>query len=373
MVWQLSILFLSLDVMLGLGFYFTNPDVAIVYLIGFFFIAPMVLYLYKTKNSTPFFYLFSYTIAILCHITFFTLPDTDSYANMIWITDCVIFMFIGSNRLQSWIFVILNIIGIILYSLFGLKAHFEQYVVDNSPQRYLEVLELIIGFIVMGFLMNKYITFQNQANNELEEVNDILHQNKDDINILNKEIHHRVKNNLQVIISLLKLQRDDLKSEEAKSSFADAINRMLSISLIHTNLYDKNEVSHIDITRYINDLANDLIRSSTIESNVALKLQSSIKEIDLNTIVPFGLILNELITNSFKYTFNNANAGIIEIGLHYNNDNEIVFEYNDHGTWKESDSARVGFGTELISLLTKQLNGTLNKEGNKYTFKLKPL
>ena len=122
--------------------------------------------------------------------------------------------------------------------------------------------------------------------------------------VLLKEIHHRVKNNLQIITSLLNLQSQSIPDEENKSIFRDSQNRIKSMALVHEKLYQSADLSKIDLNEYVKNLS-DYVKDtySAINKNVKLELQITQIELQVDTIVPLGLILNELISNSFKYAF----------------------------------------------------------------------
>jgi two-component sensor histidine kinase len=231
--------------------------------------------------------------------------------------------------------------------------------------------------------MYQFISFQNfseaklrKANIELANQNAvILAKNNENITLI-KEIHHRVKNNLQIIISLLRLQQSEIVNEEARSNFTEAINRVMVMSSIHQRLYQEKEVSRIDLKSYLSDLAEDLKMIFQTEKKIDVHITSTYGEIDLKTLVPLGLLLNELISNSYKYAFNAVAEGEIKID-HCENQDKFDLIYSDNGTWREQESNRASFGLDLINILSEQLNGsfafTTNETGTRYHFSLSKL
>ncbi|MGA9382063.1 MAG: PAS domain S-box protein, partial [Phormidium sp.] len=151
--------------------------------------------------------------------------------------------------------------------------------------------------------------------------------------ILLKEIHHRVKNNLQVISSLLKLQSSYIKDEEALALFTESYNRVRSMALIHEKLYQSKGLARIDAVDYILDLTDNLFRSYNVAtSSVKLNLQVEHIELDIDTAIPCGLIINELVSNSLKYAFIPKEKGELFIKFSQQEErNEITLVISDNG------------------------------------------
>lgn len=142
--------------------------------------------------------------------------------------------------------------------------------------------------------------------------------------VLLKEIHHRVKNNMQVISSLLKLQAGTLKDENLIEILKESQNRIKAMSLIHEKLYRSEDIANIDFGDYIKNLANDLFRFYNISTaKIKLKMDAGDVFINIDTAIPCGLIINELISNSLKYAFPEGKEGEIKISLHKITDMEL--------------------------------------------------
>ncbi|NEP39270.1 MAG: PAS domain S-box protein [Okeania sp. SIO2H7] len=181
--------------------------------------------------------------------------------------------------------------------------------------------------------------------------------------VLLKEIHHRVKNNLYVISNLLDLQSDTVADERIQTLFADSQNRIQTMALIHEQLYQSDNLAKINFGDYITNLVNNLL--SSLDTNFCqVKTTVDVEPIhlDLETAIPCGLLINELVTNSFKYAFKKALAGEIKIGLHSINDRQCQLIVRDNGVgipehidWQNSPS----LGLRLVNILAQQLEATI--------------
>lgn len=182
--------------------------------------------------------------------------------------------------------------------------------------------------------------------------------------VLLKEIHHRVKNNLQIISSLLKLQSSYTKDEQTLAMFKDSQNRIRSMALIHEKLYQSKNLSNIDFAEYIRDLTKNLLRSYGANSQ-NISLQANVNDILLNidTAIPCGLIINELISNSLKHAFPVANQKseiYISIQTNENRTFTLIIRDNGVGLPPELDFRKTeSLGLELVCTLTEQLDGTI--------------
>ena len=184
-----------------------------------------------------------------------------------------------------------------------------------------------------------------------------------------KEIHHRVKNNLQIISSLLSLQADYLQDNQAIEIFKDSQNRIESMALIHEKLYQSKNLARIEISDYIQDLVTNLVCSYQGNSNT-ITFNINIEDIllSIDTAIPCGLIVNELVTNSLKHAFPSNETGEIRIDLHLNANNKLTLIVSDNGIGftKNYDFQNTeSLGLQLVNALTHQMEGTieLNVDG----------
>ncbi|RQD83749.1 PAS domain S-box protein, partial [Methanosalsum natronophilum] len=192
--------------------------------------------------------------------------------------------------------------------------------------------------------------------------------------ILLREIHHRVKNNLQVISSLLNMQARNFNDDAIKNAFLDSQTRVRSMSIAHEKLYGSTNLSSIEIADYIKTLQNHMLQMyRDYETEIEFKNDLDNIYLDIETTVPLGLILSELITNSLKHAFRGRKKGGISIKFKYI-DNKYVLEVSDDGVGmsksdKKDSSGSIGL--MVVEMLTRQLNGVLEMNGSDGTsFKL---
>lgn len=202
-----------------------------------------------------------------------------------------------------------------------------------------------------------------------------VNQLAQDKEMLMKEIHHRVKNNLMVISSLLSLQSRYIKDDESREIFKESQNRAQSMALIHERLYRSTDQKSIDFADYIQTLTRDLFDTySTEKGRAELLMEVDNVMVDVNNAVPLGLIINELVTNCLKYAFPDDRNGIISIKFH-KDDDEYLLEVSDNGIGipedfdiEKSDS----LGMLLITSLTSQIQGELEVQRSPgTTFRIK--
>ena len=186
--------------------------------------------------------------------------------------------------------------------------------------------------------------------------------------LLLKEIHHRVKNNLQTVSSLLSLQSESISDKGAYDAVQESKNRVASMALIHQKLYQGENLAAIEMRDYFETIGKAIIDSFGEKAeNVSLKVEMNNVELDVDTAVPIGLIANELITNSMKYAFPNKRKGEILISLLQEENGLLKLKIADNGAGTDNDSIvkkDKGFGTLLIQLLTTQLGGKLEKSNS---------
>lgn len=181
-------------------------------------------------------------------------------------------------------------------------------------------------------------------------------------NLLLKEIHHRVKNNLQIISSLLNLQKGYIKDPEDAKLFLDSQMQVRSMALVHEHLYQSDRLSRIEIRSYLQTLCENLFEAyGAYTRGVNLKFQVEEVTFDINTATPLGLLVNELVSNSLKYAFPGQQGGNISVHLETNQDTCVLLVADDGVGMPENfriDQSNT-LGYQLIVALVEQLEGTL--------------
>src|SRR5437667_81123 len=178
-----------------------------------------------------------------------------------------------------------------------------------------------------------------------------------------EEIHHRVKNNLQIISSLLRLQCDFVKNEEARAMFAEAQNRVRTMALVHERLYRSQNLASINFGEHVRDLAN-MLASTYRQTEVQIQVFTEAESVSLRleTAIPAGLIVNELVSNALKHAFPEGRRGTLKVSLHSPTPGQLLLSVQDDGVgfppgfdWDQARS----LGLRMVHDLARQIRGTL--------------
>ena len=243
------------------------------------------------------------------------------------------------------------------------------------------IVALLIGALLLAWFYYNFRVKQKSSallavlNANLESKNYLLDSKNAENELLLREIHHRVKNNLEVVSSLLALQSAQIDDPNTKYAMAESQNRVNSIGIVHQKLYQGTNLGAVEMKDYFLNLSESILESFGAEQRIDLKLAMENLDLDIDMAVPLGLIVNELLTNCIKYAFPKTDKGTITIKLH-KQDNILRLEFADNGIGKSGFVHGTGFGGQLVSLLTQQLNGTMTEENQNGTslvfdFKLK--
>ncbi|MEP6361232.1 MAG: histidine kinase dimerization/phosphoacceptor domain -containing protein, partial [Balneola sp.] len=194
---------------------------------------------------------------------------------------------------------------------------------------------------------------------ERKKSEEIIENSLKEKTTLLSEIHHRVKNNLAIVSGLLQLQKNEVKDEKVTAAFEQSINRIISIAMVHELMYKSPELSSINIQTYL-DMLVPAISAAMNDHNRNIEFDIEIDEykLNINQAIPIGLLLNELITNSFKYAFQDQEEGMIKIKLDANGEKVTVL-YEDNGSGFGDDSnfdKPKNLGLNLIHTQLQQLD-----------------
>jgi two-component sensor histidine kinase len=230
------------------------------------------------------------------------------------------------------------------------------------------IVGIILALIIIGLLYRQYRQKQ-KSNNVITNKNEQLQHFLTEKEWLLKEIHHRVKNNLQIVMSLLNSQSAYIDNEPALTAIHDSQHRVHAMSLIHQKLYNTENVSSIDMSSYIRELANYLGDSFNTGQRIRFEYNIDPLEMDVSQAIPLGLILNEAITNSIKYAFPDGKNGLISIALSNTSSNHYLLNISDNGIGMPNQSANKkpgSLGMSLMAGLSEDLEGNFsidNKNG----------
>lgn len=216
-----------------------------------------------------------------------------------------------------------------------------------------------VGIVCIGSDITDMVSAKNEIKNSLQEKELLL-----------REVHHRVKNNLQIISSLLNLQSGYIKNKDDLEIFKDSLSRVKSMAFVHEQLYQSSNLANVEFSEYVRNLLTYLLHYYTQDPG-SIKLNINVENVfmDIDTSIPCGLIVNELVTNSLKHAFH-GKPGEISIDLHSINDDQYMLTVADNGTglpegfdFKNTET----LGLQLVNGLVNQLDGTIELDSSNGT------
>jgi two-component sensor histidine kinase len=207
-----------------------------------------------------------------------------------------------------------------------------------------------------------------RAKKELEQMNKDLREtmlSKEEKEIMIKEIHHRVKNNLQIVKSLIRFQMDQVSDPKVVELFNECVNRVSAMALVHEQTYLSKDLANIDVSTYLSHLTRDLCQAYTIDTRLELDIRINVPKLGVDTLIPLGLLINEILSNSLKYAFKGRPSGTIFVHLNGGEGNLLHLRIGDDGVgladrkrWQQPQS----LGMELIHTLSDQLDARIDLE-----------
>jgi two-component sensor histidine kinase len=240
-----------------------------------------------------------------------------------------------------------------------------------SEQRTVQWLSFGVGGLLALFALSFYRNARAR-----KKINAQLSAKNAENELLLKEIHHRVKNNLEVVSSLLALQSAQVNDDKVKDAMREGQNRVHSIGIVHQKLYQGSNLGAVEMKDYFLNLGGNILDTFGADDRVRIECAMNTLELDIDTAVPLGLIANEILTNALKYAFPDGRSGKIEIKLEKTADDVLRLAITDDGIGKSAGPAGgTGFGGQLVALLAQQLRGKLREEtgqGTAVYFEFKP-
>ncbi|MEY4521378.1 MAG: hypothetical protein RIT10_563 [Bacteroidota bacterium] len=322
----------------------------------------LIMYLTRSYFTTTLFLVSSVLISIFAFIYF--LDNKSDIVEIEWLLMLLVFTFykLGLKYGIALLTIIVTLYTNYVFNFYDGDVSLVNY---SFPMLIGYIFEFSFPMFIMVYYLYLSVKSNKISEKKLRSTHAVLQEQflkikeqHEEKTVLLKEIHHRVKNNLQVITSLLRLQSSDLNQNDVKIHFDDAINRIMTLSLIHQKMYQKDNLSLIDTQDYFNTLIADLITSLSVNIPVQLKINSEIDYIGTKSFVPLALIISELVSNSLKHAF--KNDGFIAIDFVKNN-HLINVRYFDNGNWKD-EQEKSSFGIQLVQTLCRQLGGTYKRE-----------
>jgi len=213
--------------------------------------------------------------------------------------------------------------------------------------------------------------YRDQALQELRERNAELTNQVKTRDLLLQEVHHRVKNNLQIIASLINMQARKLDAGAPRDVLLESKTRVEAIALIHDKLYRSRDLGRVPFSDYIRSLADNVVHASGANvAGVSLSVDTDAISLDVHKAVPCGLILNELLTNAMKHAFPAGQGGLIHVALKHVGPQRVQLTVSDNGIGMQeriTDSGHPSMGLHLVATLAEQLDGTMEVLGSSGT------
>jgi|GEM_PF-1739199 len=239
----------------------------------------------------------------------------------------------------------------------------------NSNQKLM--ISLLVGavlfVIVLSILIGRQLALKKRSNSILKSKNELINESLAEKEMLMREIHHRVKNNFQMVSSILMIQANSSEVESVKSALLDSRNRIQSMATTHKRLYQEDDIRAVELKSFINDLVEE-VEITNPHDNVEIDVAVIPLNVDIDVAVALGLILTEALTNSMKYAFKKEDSGAISISIKKEND-VLKCVLSDTGAGFNRDEVRAGaFGLKLIDSLVGKLRGTVSWENRNGTF-----
>jgi len=299
-------------------------------------------------------------------------------ANLFYIVSLLIYILLTINlvpsfSLASHIHEIGIFIELSIFSL-ALASQINRYKIEKEQAQQETLLVVTESKNLIETQREKLRQEVQDRTKELTVANTKLALQNDQKQAIIKEIHHRVKNNLQIVNSLLRFQSHEIEDEKILQMFEESQNRVVSMALLHENLYKSENLALIDVKEHISILASDLVKNYSVAKEIKLELKIDSVSIGIKTMVPLGLIINEIITNSLKYAFEGRDRGMIVIQLSQLTKNEYEMIIGDDGIGIENSQKKnkvnkgTHLGTELIKIFVEQLEGTMSRLKQPGTF-----
>lgn len=236
--------------------------------------------------------------------------------------------------------------------------------IEPSSQRKLNVVFLLVGALIFSMVVIKAHEQQNKA----------LSSSLEEQRILLAEVNHRVKNNMAVIISLINMKKSSTNNSETLSALTEIQDQVMSMALVHRKIYEEKNKNAVDIKSFIDELSSGIANSFPRENKVKITSQIQDVKLDVSKAIPFGLILNELITNSMKHAFEGIAEPGIQIDLRNDQSGNMILKFTDNGVGISTDSINNEdkLGMMLIRSLVDQLDGqSVIKSDSGFNFEMK--
>jgi two-component sensor histidine kinase len=237
-----------------------------------------------------------------------------------------------------------------------------------------EIWSALTIFVVLLVVMIYLLRLILRKNSSLADRNAMIHAQAEKMQVLMNELHHRVKNNLQIVSNLLSLQASRVSDEDSRNVILAGQQRIEAMSLIHRSLYNNDEVNRVNMKHYLAELIESIMHSfGSDHEKLQLSIVCEVDELDIDVALPLGLIINEWVTNAFKHAYIDHPAPELQLTLGMAGDLQLKIRDNGRGIdMKVWDRPKGSFGVKLVKVLVRQINGACSVYAdNGTTFELR--
>ncbi|MCL6272775.1 sensor histidine kinase [Muricauda sp. 2012CJ35-5] len=324
-------------------------------------------YLYsKHKNLT-----LTYNVASLLAMiggVLITIHSGGIQSPFIFVLAIVVFAGYVTTKIYGQVYLIVNLIVVAAIFIYDMgDFNLTENMVPEASRRWFAFLSVVFAVYLLGGVFGRnLLRAHHNLYNSRKEVQARIEEKE----TLLKEVHHRVKNNLQTVSSLLSLQSRSVADEKISSIIKSSQNRVVSMAMVHEMLYKRDDyLSKIELRPYVEELCNYLVRSVKGNTNkIKLSLHIDDHKLSIDTVIPLGLIINETITNALKYGIKEDDAGEILISLRQLSDKRYEMHLGDNGVGYADNigpETSKSLGLKLIYNLARQLRGTIDRDPEK--------
>lgn len=280
----------------------------------------------------------------------------------------VVFAGYVTTKMYGQFYLIVNLVVVTMIFLYDLgDFNLSENTVPLGSRRWFAFLSVVFAVYLLGGVFGKNLL---RAHHKLYKSRKEVQERIDEKETLLKEVHHRVKNNLQTVSSLLSLQSRSIADEKISNIIKSSQNRVVSMAMVHEMLYKRDDyLSKIELRPYVEELCNYLVRSVKGNTNkIKVNFHIDDHKLSIDTVIPLGLIINETITNALKYGIKDDQAGEILISLRKLSDKRYEMHLGDNGIGYSEDigpETSKSLGLKLIYNLARQLRGSISKDTEK--------
>jgi len=308
------------------------------------------------------------SILAMVGATLITLFSGGIQSPFIFVLAIVVFAGYVTTKIYGQVYLIINLAVVAIIFLYDFSDFkISGNTIPLESRSWFSFLSVIFAVYLLGGVFGKNLL---RAHHKLYKSRREIQERIDEKETLLKEVHHRVKNNLQTVSSLLSLQSRSIADEKISSIIKSSQNRVVSMAMVHEMLYKRDDyLSKIELKPYVKELCEYLVRSvKGNTNNVKVKLDIDENKLSIDTVIPLGLIINETITNALKYGIKEDKTGEILISLRKLSDKRYEMYIGDNGIGYSDDidpKTSKSLGLKLIYNLARQLRGSITRDSEK--------